>query len=140
MTTSRQLSDIEYEEVMSFQGMTWQDIVFDQVDRNADAVFWFSPEAFCYYLPGFLAAGLRESRWDSNAYDALIGMLDRSSEPEYWDDFFVPRWPLLSIQEIDAVRSWACWLAAVLPDAFHTNTFERVDDTLTLLQLKQDAL
>ena len=46
MTDSMQLSDVEYDEVMSFDGMRWQDAQFDQVEKNADAVFWFSPEAF----------------------------------------------------------------------------------------------
>ncbi len=134
MTTSEQLSDVEYEEVMSFEGMRWQELTFDQVEKNADAVFWFSPEAFCYYLPGLLAAGLRENRWDTNAYDALFGMLDRSPEPDYWDDFFRPRWLLLSVEEIEAVRSWVRWFERVQPDAFQSNTFERVENTLTLLQ------
>lgn len=134
MSDSRQLSDVEYDEVMSFEGVRWQEIPFDQVERNADAVFWFSPEAFCYYLPGLLAAGLRDNRWDSNAYDALIHMLDRSPEPDNWDDFFRPRWTLLSDAELEAVRAWVRWFESVQPDAFHDNTYERADDTLTLLQ------
>ena len=76
MTDSLQLSDVEYAEVMAFDGLEWREVTFEQVEVNADAVFWFAPEAFCYYLPGFLAAGLKEARWDSNAYDSLIGMLD----------------------------------------------------------------
>ena len=137
LTDSKQLSDVEYAEVMSFEGMRWQDVSFSHIESDADAVFWFSPEAFCYYLPGFLAAGLKESRTDSNAYDALIGMLDRSPTPDYWDDFFLPRWTLLSAAEIDAVAAWVRWLQVVLPDAFHGNTYERALETLELLKAKQ---
>jgi hypothetical protein len=136
MTTSKQLSDLEYEEVMSYEGMRWQDVTFVQVEQYPDAVFWFSPEAFCYYLPGILAAGLREKRWDSSAYDSLIGLLDRSPEPNYWDDFFLPRCKLLTTAEIEAVAAWARWLQAVDPDAYHFNTFERVQATLTLVSEK----
>ena len=139
ITDSMQLSDAEHAEVTSFEGMRWRDVGFEQVAECADAVFWFSPEAFCYYLPGLLAAGLREDRRDSNAYDALIGMLDRSPEPDYWDDFFAPRWTLLSAREIEAVRAWVRWLAACEPDAFHANTYERVHDTLTLLGERADG-
>ena len=89
---------------------------FDLVERAADAVFWFSPAAFCYYLPGFMLAGIRENRTDSNAYDALIGMLDRSPEPDYWDEFFLPRWTALSVAEIEAVSAWVEWLADREPD------------------------
>lgn len=137
MTTSMQLSDVEYEEVMAFSGKTWEAVSFDMVERNADAVFWFAPEAFCYYLPGFLSAGLATDRRDSNAYDALIGMLDRSPEPAYWDDFFLERWPRLSADEIDAVSLWMRWFDAAEPDAFFPNTFERVQETLALLKRKQ---
>ena len=134
LTDSMQLSDLEFEEVMSFHGKQWQDITFDLVERCADAVFWFSPEAFCYYLPGILSAGLRETRWDSNAYDAIIGCLDRSPKPEYWDDFFLPRWPLLSVEELDAVDVWVEWMESVQPNAFHENTYQRVRETLILLK------
>lgn len=133
MTDSLQLSDVEYEEAMAFKDVRWQEVTFAQVQRNSDAVFWFAPEAFCYFLPGILAAGLKEGRWDANAYDSLIGMLDRSPEPDNWDDFFLPRWMLLTADEVEAVAAWASWLAEVQPDAFHANTYERVQDTLTLL-------
>lgn len=134
LTDSMQLSDWEYEEVMSFQGKKWTDVDFELVERCPDAVFWFSPEAFCYYLPGILSAGLRETRWDSNAYASIIGLLDRSPESEYWDDFFLPRWPLLSVEELDAVVVWVDWLESVQPDAYHENTYQRVRDTLTILK------
>lgn len=138
LSDSLQLSDTEYAEVMAFDGLDWRDVTFDLVQACADVVFWFAPEAFCYYLPGLMAAGLRENRCDSNAYDALIGCLDRSPEPAYWDDFFLPRWTLLSPEEIEAVSAWATWLAAVQPDGFPEHTYGRVQDTLTLLSLSAE--
>jgi hypothetical protein len=134
MTDSKQLSDSEYEEVMSFEGLGWQDVSFDLVERCSDAVFWFSPEAFCFYLPGLLAAGLRERRVDANAYDSLIGMLDRSPNPDYWDDFFLPRWTLLTAEEVNVVGAWIQWLQSIEPEAFHPNTYERALETLDLLK------
>ena len=128
LTDSMQLSDSEYAELMSFQGLRWQDVDFDQVRQSADALFWFSPEAFVYYLPGILAAGLREARTDSNAYNALIGMLD-------WDEFFVPRWSLLSADEIDGVAAWLDWLQSVESDEVFSGTYHRAQDTLTLLKM-----
>ncbi len=137
MTDSKQLSDVEYAEVMSFDGLAWRDVTFEQAQAQADAVFWFAPEAFCYYLPGLLAAGLKAGRTDTNAYDALIGMLDRSPEPDWWDDFFRPRWTLLGAAELDAVAAWVKWLQAVLPDAFHANSYQRALATLDLLKARQ---
>ena len=140
LTDSLQLTDGEYAEVMSFEGLDWRDVTFALIEQSPDAVFWFSPAAFCYYLPGIMAAGLREMRWDSNAYDALIGSLDRSPEPDYWDDFFQPRWPRLSTAEIDAVTAWVHWLALVDPDQVYDNVYTRVNDTLTLLTWRAGTL
>ncbi|MDH3660351.1 MAG: hypothetical protein OEU92_10015, partial [Alphaproteobacteria bacterium] len=131
-------SDAEYDEVMSFEGLNWRDVRFDLVERAADAVFWFAPEAFCYYLPGLLAAGIKEKRTDSNAYDALIGMLERSPEPDYWDDFFRPRWTLLTVEEIDAVSAWVRWLALVESDVAGGDVAAQVDDALTMLRLVRE--
>lgn len=131
---SDQLSDFEHAEVMAFDQLPWQSIGFSLIERNADAVFWFAPEAFCYYLPGFLSAGLKENRTDSNAYDALIGMLDRIPEPAYWDDFFRPRWTRLLPNEIDAVSAWAAWLEHVEPDLAGGDVAKRVRDTLTFIR------
>lgn len=71
-----------------------------------------------------------------NAYDSLIGCLDRSPEPDYWDDFFLPRWPPLSAEEIDAVAAWVRWLAIVQPNQVYGNVYERAHDTLNLLKTK----
>jgi len=134
LTDSMQLSDAECQQVMSFDAMTWQDVGFQQVQRCSDAVFWLSPEAFCYFLPGLLTASLREGSLAANAYEALIGMLDRSPEPAFWDDFFAPRWTLLSPLEVEAVAAWVDWFEALEPAAFYQGTFDRARGTLRLLR------
>jgi hypothetical protein len=137
MSDSKQLLDHEYAEVMAFDGLDWKAVSADLVERCCDAVFWFSPEAFGYYLPGILSAGLRDNRTDFNAYDSIVGMLDRSPEPENWDAFFAPRWTRLNAPELDAVAAWVRWLEVVEPDAYRANTYERVHETLRLLRNRQ---
>ena len=66
-------------------------------------------------------------------------MLDRSARIEYWDDFFVERWPPLSRAQTQAVAAWVRWLEAVEPDAFFDNTYERVQQTLSLLQAERGS-
>jgi hypothetical protein len=51
--------------------------------------------AFCYYLPDLLASSLRELRWDCNAYDSLIGTLDRGPERDNWHDLAFASWAIL---------------------------------------------
>ncbi|MBT8145756.1 MAG: hypothetical protein KJN90_02830 [Gammaproteobacteria bacterium] len=134
ITDSNQLSDSEYQEVISFEGLQWQDVSVALVEQAPDSVFWFSPEAFCYYLPGVLSAGISTGRSDLLYSDALIGCLDRSPELDYWDDFFYPRFTLLSAEEINAVSAWARWMALVEPEAYLEFTYQRVQGTLDLLR------
>jgi len=56
------------------------------------------------------------------AYDSLIGLLDHSPEPDFWDDFFLPRCKLLTTAEIEAVAAWVCWLQATVFNS-HGRTF-----------------
>lgn len=134
ITDSKQLSDSEYAEVMSFEELKWREVSVALIEQAPDAVFWFSPEAFCYYLPGVLTAGLRAGRSDLLYFDSLIGCLDRNPEPDYWDDFFFPRFTLLSPEEITAVSAWAHWMELVEPDGYHELTYQRVKGTLELLR------
>ena len=133
LSDSKQLLEFEYDEVMLFDQMRWQDVEITHVEEAPDAVFWFSPEAFCYYLPGFLVAGLRENNVDSNAFDSIIGCLDRSPEPDNWDDFFRPRFAQFKTAELDGISAWVCWMEMMQPDTFHESTYQRVRDTLELL-------
>lgn len=63
LTDSKQLSDVEYDEMTWFEGMGWQVVKFDQIERNCDTVFWFSPEAVCYFLPGCCRQASRNTGW-----------------------------------------------------------------------------
>ena len=139
MYDSKQLLDFEYDEVMSFDQMRWQDVMLSHVDQAPGAVFWFSPEAFCYYMPGFLAAGLRENNVASLAFDSIIGCLAQAPEPDNWNDFFRPRFTRFQIAELDAILAWVCWMEMQQPDAFHENTYQQVRDTLELLKWQANA-
>ncbi len=135
--SSVQLTEDEIEEVLSFQGKHWSTVTCDQLEAYSYAIYWFSPEAFCYYLPGILSAGIKEKKSDLLVYDSIIRKLDRSPEPAYWDDFFLTRWPLLSAKECEAVQEWVLWLAPLESPACYENTFSRAFETLDLLKHKK---
>lgn len=52
-------------------------------------IFWLAPEAFCYYLPGIFSAGIKENKPWLVVNQSLVDMLDRSPDPDAWDDFFL---------------------------------------------------
>jgi len=134
LVSSKQLSEDERKEVMSFQGKHWSAVTCEQLELCHEVVFWFSAKAFCYYLPGILSAGIKENRPDLLVYHSIIEMLDRSLDPTHWDDFFLERWPLLTPKECEAVQEWVLWLASLDSTAYYDNTFSRALETLDLLK------
>jgi hypothetical protein len=122
-----------YDDACHFQGRTWSSLTCDELNEHQDAVFGFTPEAFCYYLPGIIAAGIRENRPHLLINASLVTMLDRSNTPNSWDDFFAMRWPSLSVQECMAVDSWLRWLAELSPPVFAAHSIDRALGTLKLL-------
>lgn len=126
----------EYDEALHFQGRDWREITCDEWASYSDAIYAFSPPAFCYFLPGMLSAAIREDKADLLITDALINMLDRSPNRETWDSFFVERWPLLTTAECRAVQQWILWLADQ-PAKFDDDSLTRSYETLEILATKQ---
>jgi hypothetical protein len=75
---SEQLAAHEHDDVMSFWGHSWVSVTGLQLDEHFDAIFWFTPEAFCYYLPGIFTAGINENNLWLIVNHSLANMLDRS--------------------------------------------------------------
>lgn len=123
----------EYEDAKFFEGKDWRDVDIESLKEHSDAVYGFAPEAFCYYLPGVMVASIKASNARLSVIDALIGSLDRSPNPDYWDEFFVARWPLLNEREVRAVQQWVLWLLEADPVYFESDALGRAMDTLDLL-------
>jgi hypothetical protein len=56
---SEQLAPHECADVLTFWGKPWSSVTGLQLEKHFEAIFWLTPEAFCYYLPGILSAGFR---------------------------------------------------------------------------------
>jgi hypothetical protein len=54
----------EYTDALMFQGKIWKDLTCADLDQYYAATSGFSPDAFCYFLPGIYSAGIREDRPD----------------------------------------------------------------------------
>lgn len=126
-------TDEIYGDADAFAGMDWRDVTCDLLDKHSDAVHGFSPEAFCYYLPGIYSAGMREGRPDLLVNHSLIMGLDRGNAPASWDDFFRERWPRLTPQECEATQRWILWLEEFDPPPISDASLSRAYDTMDLL-------
>ena len=129
----------EYEEALHFQDREWESLSVIEVNQFADAIYSFTPLAFCYFLPGFLCAGIQENKTDLLVYGPLIGMLDRSPAISNWDTFFLERWCLLTIAECVAVQEWVLWLANFGDIAFDQDSLTRAYETLDILSKEHEA-
>lgn len=123
----------EYLEAMNFHGLSWEVMDSDFLVKNSDALYAFTPEAFCYYLPAFLVHGFEHLQSPPVYVDAILGMLDRSPNPDLWDDSFRRRWTLLQVDECRALERWILALSECSEGTFDQSTIDRSFDTVQLL-------
>jgi hypothetical protein len=119
---------------MAFWGKPWWCVTGAQLEEHFDAISWFTPEAFCYYLPGILTAGIKENNPWLIVNHSLVNMLDRSPDAASWDDFFLARWPRLTDRECEATQAWILWLASFGSGSYPPNALDRAFDTVSLLR------
>lgn len=129
----------DMQEIRFFQGKQWDELTSEMLESR-DALFYHSSgEAFCYYLPGILTCGIKENNPHISIYDSIVSSLDRTPNPDYWDDFFLERWPKLLRAELDAVESWVFWLSDYPDWSAREHSLSRTVDTLSLLQARAGA-
>jgi len=126
-------TDEIYGDADAFVGLDWRDVTCALLEKHFEATSGFTPEAFCYYLPGIYIAGMSEGRPELLINDGLINSLDRGNAPASWDDFFLERWPRLKPQECEATQRWILWLAEIDPPVISDHSLSRAYDTIDLL-------
>lgn len=131
--SSSELTGDEIEAVISLQKFDRYHVPISFLQANYDVVFWLSPEAFCYWLPEFILASIRTEK-ALLIIDSIISMLDRSTNLEYWDNFFKTRWVLLSIEELEAVESWMLWLTDSRDRVYDLAQLDRAYDIIGVLK------
>jgi len=129
-----QLAKHETDDVMVFLGKHWSSLTTDELEKYFEAIYWFTPEAFCYYLPGIYTASIKENEPDLMVNQSIVGMLDRSPDRELWDDFFLTRWPLLNKKELDVTEEWLLWLSSHEGSSTDEVSIIRALDTISLLR------
>lgn len=127
------LGSCGHEDAAGFVGVARESLACDFIERYPDAITGFSPDAFLYYLPGIICAGLREGRRDLLAYDHIIRQIDRFNPPDSWDEYFIARYGALTPAECRALQQWVLWLSDTDGQYFSPSELERAFDTLGLI-------
>jgi hypothetical protein len=125
----------EYRDALIFSDLDWEETTCQMWEKYSDSIYGFTPEAFCYFIPGIIKSSIVEKKPDMLVVDSLLGMLDRMPEPDYWDDFFIARWPRFSRGECQAIEGWLYWLSDDC--GISDETVIRASETLKLLRNRQ---
>jgi len=110
-----------------FIGQEWENIDSDAIVDHQDALFWFSPEAFHYYLPAFMKAGLKEP--DAGYILNILLMLRPDTEPSA-ATFARERWLLFNEMQIASLKAWLIWAYA----AMNRRDDTELEDALRVLE------
>lgn len=94
-----------FEEANAFSGRRWTDIDRDFCHKYTDALCWFTPEAFCYYLPAFLAAAIAGKGFDELFAGSIVRLLKEDTNPNL-NFFRKERWSKLTEAQADALLHW----------------------------------
>jgi hypothetical protein len=133
--------DDDVEDALWFSGRDRHELTWQNWQEHSDAIFFFDPEAFAYYLPSILLLSSQNPNESLNAADSLIGELDRTPDPEGWTKAFVSRFLELNWAEMDTLKEWLLQVCEYVPyrgwgiaASGPGDTFGRAFDTLDLLQ------
>lgn len=125
------------EDALWFAGRDWREITPQDWKDHYDAFFRFAPDAFRYYLQSILCLVATNPDENLLAADALINCLDRTPNPEWWDEFVLTRLSGLQIDEYDAIGGWIAMLSGN-SKVYTEDSLTRAYQTIWLLQAEAE--
>lgn len=126
-------STTEELDLLWFNGQNWRNITFEDWRKHPDAFYFFTPEAFAYYLQSIICISLKHFQEWFYPVDILLSILDRSPQVEYWDDFMLSRVGALYPEEYEVLKLWILWLSEN-SQIYPNIDLGRVFDTVDLLE------
>jgi hypothetical protein len=99
---------------IAFAGKHWQELSVEFLTTHLDALYDFTPEAFCFYLPAYLLAAVRLSEAEAqtgavNIQETLAYKLFPLKQEGFIWDVFEARMSLLTFEQKAAVREFLRW-------------------------------
>ena len=131
-------ADGDDEDALWFADRDWREISSKNWNDHYSACFRFTPEAYRYYLPSILSHVARNPEAALLAADALLGILDRSPNIDWWDQFLLDRLFGLKDEEYDAIKDWLLMLSG--RRNFNEDTLTRAFETVDLLQRETEKV
>lgn len=121
----------EREDALSFSGLSWHEVSAENWEKNPDSIFFFTPEAFKYYLPSLLYVSAKHPDLWLRAADAFIGLLDISLDSIESNEFLLARLGLLSGNQKRIVVDWMLFFSN--KNTYSPSSLGRAFDVMTAL-------
>ena len=98
-----------WDETAAFADLPWPEVPADLVHSHYMALYFFTPEAFHYYLPAFLVVPLAAGDVHSLAVHNVVFTLQPTGDDAVMR-FRRKRWKLLTKAEEAALGEWLEWM------------------------------
>ena len=107
---------LECEEVRgAFEGRAWHEIPLPELTFHAQALFFFTPTAWAYYLPAYLLAVIEGYSQSDSILGAIVSSLLTSQDPSL-QSIRVARVAALTHAQREAAKAFFEWVRAYHPD------------------------
>jgi hypothetical protein len=133
--------DDDVEDAIWFTGRDWRDITWADWKEHYCSFYFFAPGAFAYYLPSILLLSAQNPNEDLLVADSLISQLDRTPNPEWWEETFVNRFFELNIEELALLKEWlvelckhTTYMGVGISGSGPGDRFGRAYDTVNFIQ------
>jgi hypothetical protein len=111
----------------SFRGKDWRSLAPQFLRNNADALFFFSPAAFVFFLPAFLQMSLEDFDHGDIIPTNILISLEPSASTEI-DDEFERQIANLTPSQRKTIAAYLQYLATERSDFFPSNTPQKILD------------
>ena len=133
--------DSDVEEALWFAGRDGRELTWNDWQSHSCAIFFFSPDAFAYYLPSLLLLSAQNPDEGLTVAHSLIYKLDRSPDLSGWHESLIVPFLALNSDELEVLKEWLLLVCEFSPyKRFGVaasglgDTFGRAYDSVDLLQ------
>jgi hypothetical protein len=126
------------QEAARLNGKYREELDWHFLQKNSDALYAMTPEAFRYYLPKFLVLALQGGDTSPLFISPVVMMLDPGPDETYWDVDFRRKWLGMTAAEYCAVAEWVVYMASNNRGDWDDIALARAFDTVQ--RLSQSAL
>lgn len=121
------------QEATRLNGKSREELDWHFLQKNSDALYAMTPQAFRYYLPKFLVIALQDGDVSPLFISPVFMMLDPGPDETYWNVDFRQKWLGMTLGEYDAVAEWLVRMASINDGDWDDVVLARAFDTVQRL-------